>query len=35
MESWDASTQMSKREWRRTCQRAIIQQPGMFDPDPL
>jgi hypothetical protein len=35
LQSWDPATQMSKGEWRRTCQRVIIQQPGMFGPDPL
>lgn len=35
LQSWDPATQMSKREWRQTCQRVIIQQPGMFGPDPL
>jgi hypothetical protein len=35
LQSWDPATQMSKSEWRRTCQRVIIQQPGMFGPDPL
>ena len=35
LQSWDSATQMSKREWRQTCQRVIIQQPGMFGPDPL
>jgi hypothetical protein len=35
MQSRDPATQMSKREWKRTCQRVIIQQPGMFGPDPL
>jgi hypothetical protein len=35
MQSWDLATQMSKREWRNTCRRVIIQQPYMFGPDPL
>jgi hypothetical protein len=35
MQSWDPATQMSKREWKQSCQRVIIQQPGMFGPDPL
>ncbi len=35
LQSWDPATQMSKREWKQTCQRVIIQQPGMFGPDPL
>jgi hypothetical protein len=35
MQSWDPATQTSKREWRSTCRRVIIQQPGMFGPDPL
>src|SRR5262245_59476494 len=35
MQSWDPSTQMSKREWKRSCQQMIIQQPYMFGPDPL
>jgi hypothetical protein len=35
MQSWDLATQMSKREWRKTCRRVIIQQPYMFGPDPL
>jgi hypothetical protein len=35
MQSWDPATQMSKHEWKDTCRRVIIQQPGMFGPDPL
>jgi hypothetical protein len=35
MQSWDPATQMSKAEWRATCRRVIIEQPGMFGPDPL
>jgi hypothetical protein len=35
MQSWGPATQMSKREWRNTCRRVIIQQPYMFGPDPL
>jgi hypothetical protein len=35
LQSWDPSTQMSKSEWRRSCERMIIRQPGLFGPDPL
>jgi hypothetical protein len=35
LQSWDPATQMSKREWRASCRRVIIQQPYMFGPDPL
>jgi hypothetical protein len=35
LQSWDPGTQMSKSEWKRSCQRMIIRQPGMFGPDPL
>jgi hypothetical protein len=35
LQSWDPATQMSKREWRRTCQRVIVEQPGLYGPDPL
>jgi hypothetical protein len=35
LNSWGPATQMSKREWRSTCRRVIIQYPGTFGPDPL
>ena len=35
LNSWDPATQMSKREWRSTCRRVIIQYPGTFGPNPL
>lgn len=35
MQGWSRATQMSRSEWRTTCQRVIRQQPGLFDPDPL
>jgi hypothetical protein len=35
LQGWDASTQMSRSEWRRSCERMIIRQPGLFGPDPL
>jgi hypothetical protein len=35
MRSWGPGTQMSKREWKSTCRRVIIQQPGFFTRNPL
>jgi hypothetical protein len=35
LNSWGPATQMSKREWRSTCRRVIIQYPGTFGPNPL
>jgi hypothetical protein len=28
LESWDAGTHMTKREWRRTCERPVRGYPG-------
>jgi hypothetical protein len=35
MQGWGPATQMSRREWKSTCERVIKQQPGLFGPDPL
>src|SRR5262245_5308404 len=35
LRSWGPGTQMSKREWKTTCRRVIIQQPGFFSRNPL
>jgi len=28
MESWDAATHMSKKEWRKACERSVKDYPG-------
>jgi hypothetical protein len=30
MATWDRETQMSKREWRETCERTIREYPGLY-----
>lgn len=29
--TWDRSSQMSKQEWKRTCQRVVKENPGLYN----
>jgi hypothetical protein len=30
LETWDAQTHMTRREWRIACERSVLVEPGIF-----